>query len=153
MAWFTPIQVVQLLTVKIFNISHDVTVSFRITAYGNSSSTEIDLALTLSQTKLSSHVSAQQPEAQLLALRTHQSCLYIHSTANTFGQWYLIATRKLRGKWKKENILEDIKRGKSFLDVANSNFDKKESEFLKFLAESSSYATQVQTAPGRFMSR
>ncbi|WJX83819.1 hypothetical protein P8452_66451 [Trifolium repens] len=50
-------------------------------------------------------------------------------------------------QWKKEKLLEEIKREKTMLDVAKYNFNKKKSDFLKFLASSSSYATQVQTAP------
>ncbi|KAI4337974.1 hypothetical protein L6164_016333 [Bauhinia variegata] len=56
-------------------------------------------------------------------------------------------------KCKREKFLGDIKREQSLLDLAKSNFNKNKSEFLKYLAESSSYATQVQTAPERFMSR
>jgi len=46
-------------------------------------------------------------------------------------------------KWKKEKVLEDIKRAEALLHAAKFNFDKKKQEFLKFLAEISSYATQV----------
>jgi hypothetical protein len=46
-------------------------------------------------------------------------------------------------QWKKEKLLDEIKREKTMLDVAKYNFNKKKSDFLKFLASSSSYATQV----------
>ncbi|XP_062148579.1 protein DEFECTIVE IN MERISTEM SILENCING 3-like isoform X2 [Alnus glutinosa] len=47
-------------------------------------------------------------------------------------------------KWKKEKVLEDIKRAEALLHAAKFNFDKKKQEFLTFLAETSSYATQHQ---------
>lgn len=46
-------------------------------------------------------------------------------------------------KWKKDKMLEDMKREQAILEKEKSNFEKKKQEFLKFLAESSSYATQV----------
>ncbi|CAI8598357.1 unnamed protein product [Vicia faba] len=49
-------------------------------------------------------------------------------------------------QWKKENILDDIKREMTLLDIAKHNFNKKKSDFLKYLASSSSYAIQVQNA-------
>ncbi|KAF5442729.1 hypothetical protein F2P56_035355 [Juglans regia] len=58
-------------------------------------------------------------------------------------------------KWKKDKMLEDMKREQAILDLEKSNFEKKKQEFLKFLAESSSYATQHQSqaAPERFTPR
>ncbi|CAK8567595.1 unnamed protein product [Lathyrus sativus] len=49
-------------------------------------------------------------------------------------------------QWKKEKILDDIKREMTLLDIAKHNFNKKKSDFLKYLASSSSYAIQVQNA-------
>jgi hypothetical protein len=46
-------------------------------------------------------------------------------------------------KWKKEKMLEDMKREEALLHAAKFDFDKKKQEFLKSLAQSSSYATQV----------
>lgn len=46
-------------------------------------------------------------------------------------------------KWKIDKMLEDMKREQAILDNEKSNFEKKKQEFLKFLAESSSYPTQV----------
>ncbi|CAL5344151.1 unnamed protein product [Camellia sinensis] len=45
-------------------------------------------------------------------------------------------------KWKKERILEDMQREQSLLDHEKLIFDLKKQEYVKFLAESSSYATQ-----------
>ncbi|KAK4277569.1 hypothetical protein QN277_015547 [Acacia crassicarpa] len=65
---------------------------------------------------------------------------------------YIETERQLNNKKRrKETILEDIRREHSLLDIAKINFNKKKNEFLKFLAESSSYATQVQSAPDRLM--
>lgn len=46
-------------------------------------------------------------------------------------------------QWKREKILEDLKRERTLLDMAKFNFNKKKNDFLRFLAHSSSYATQV----------
>lgn len=46
-------------------------------------------------------------------------------------------------KWKREKLQEDQKREQILLDQARSSFDRKKEEFVKFLAQSSSYATQV----------
>ena len=46
-------------------------------------------------------------------------------------------------RWKKEKMQDDIQREQALLNHAKFNFDRKKQEFLKFLAESSSYATQV----------
>ncbi|XP_028806664.1 structural maintenance of chromosomes flexible hinge domain-containing protein GMI1 [Neltuma alba] len=65
---------------------------------------------------------------------------------------YMETERQLNNKKRrKEMILEDIRREQTLLDIAKINFNKKKNEFLKFLAESSSYATQVQSAPDRLM--
>ncbi|GLT63656.1 hypothetical protein SLA2020_362020 [Shorea laevis] len=45
---------------------------------------------------------------------------------------------------KKENLQEDIKREQALLDKAKLNFQRKKEEFVKFIAESSSYAYQHQ---------
>ncbi|XP_061337949.1 protein DEFECTIVE IN MERISTEM SILENCING 3-like isoform X2 [Gastrolobium bilobum] len=64
-----------------------------------------------------------------------------------------IETQLKEMTWKKEKILEELKRERTLLDMAKFNFNKKRNEFVKFLAQSSSYATEVQTAPNRFTSR
>lgn len=57
---------------------------------------------------------------------------------------YIGAERQIQElKWKKEKMAEDIKREQALLDNAKFKFDRKKQEFLKFLAESSSYASQV----------
>ncbi|MED6170177.1 hypothetical protein PIB30_028410 [Stylosanthes scabra] len=56
-------------------------------------------------------------------------------------------------KSQKENILEDLKREQTMLDVAKYNFQKKKNEYIRFLAESSANATQVQTTPDRLRRR
>ncbi|XP_028790975.1 protein DEFECTIVE IN MERISTEM SILENCING 3-like isoform X1 [Neltuma alba] len=49
-------------------------------------------------------------------------------------------------KGEKDKILGDMKREQSLMDAAKFSFNKKKNEFLKFLAESSSYATQVNAS-------
>ncbi|KAJ7965340.1 protein DEFECTIVE IN MERISTEM SILENCING 3 [Quillaja saponaria] len=58
-------------------------------------------------------------------------------------------------RWKKDKIVDDLKREQGLLNGAKFDFDRKKNEFLKFLTESSSYASQcqVQTAQDQFMSR
>ncbi|CAI0541725.1 unnamed protein product [Linum tenue] len=45
-------------------------------------------------------------------------------------------------RWKKEKMEEDMKREQALLDAARHQFQRKKEEFVKFLAESSSYAAQ-----------
>ncbi|KAJ7959354.1 Defective in meristem silencing 3 [Quillaja saponaria] len=56
---------------------------------------------------------------------------------------------------KKDKIVDDVKREQRLLNAAKYNFDRKKNEFLTFLTESSSYASQcqVQTAQDRFVPR
>ncbi|KAF8413342.1 hypothetical protein HHK36_001321 [Tetracentron sinense] len=49
-------------------------------------------------------------------------------------------------KWEKERIVEDMQREQALLDYAKKNFEQKKLEFVKFLAESSSYLTQLVDA-------
>lgn len=56
-------------------------------------------------------------------------------------------------KWKKEKILEELKREQTLLDMTRLNFNKKKGDYLKYLAQSSSNATQAQTGSDRFVSR
>ncbi|KAH1255669.1 Protein DEFECTIVE IN MERISTEM SILENCING 3 [Glycine max] len=45
-------------------------------------------------------------------------------------------------KWKKEKIMEELKREQILLDTTRFNYNKKKADYLKFLAQSSSDATQ-----------
>ncbi|GMJ00529.1 INVOLVED IN DE NOVO 1, DEFECTIVE IN MERISTEM SILENCING 3 [Hibiscus trionum] len=47
-------------------------------------------------------------------------------------------------RWQKEKLEEDIKRELALLNNAKFNFERKKQDFVKFLALSSSYATQHQ---------
>lgn len=47
-------------------------------------------------------------------------------------------------KWERERIMEDMQREQALLDHARFNFEVKKQEFIKYLAQSSSYATQMQ---------
>ncbi|KAL3724539.1 hypothetical protein ACJRO7_029676 [Eucalyptus globulus] len=46
-------------------------------------------------------------------------------------------------RWRREKLLEDLQRERQMLDHAKMNFERKKQEFVMFLAQSSSYATQV----------
>ncbi|XVF50968.1 hypothetical protein PTKIN_Ptkin04bG0146100 [Pterospermum kingtungense] len=52
-------------------------------------------------------------------------------------------------KWQKEKLEEDIKRELALLNNAKFNFERKKQDFVKFLAQSSSYATQHQFQAAR----
>lgn len=66
------------------------------------------------------------------------------SVVSGLPESYLGTERQIQElKWKKEKMVEDTKREQALLDNAKFKFDRKKQEFLKFLAESSSYASQV----------
>lgn len=46
-------------------------------------------------------------------------------------------------KWEKDRLLEDVRREEALLNQSKLNYEVKKQEYLKFLAESSSYAAQV----------
>ncbi|KAE8723187.1 Protein DEFECTIVE IN MERISTEM SILENCING 3 [Hibiscus syriacus] len=52
-------------------------------------------------------------------------------------------------RWQKEKLDEDIKRELALLNHAKFNFEIKKQDFVKFLAQSSSYATQHQFQAAR----
>ncbi|KAK6155577.1 hypothetical protein DH2020_009825 [Rehmannia glutinosa] len=52
-------------------------------------------------------------------------------------------------KWKKDRTWEDLQREQALLDHAKFTYETKKREFVQFLAESSSYATQQQYQAGR----
>ncbi|KAK7353361.1 hypothetical protein VNO80_18807 [Phaseolus coccineus] len=64
-----------------------------------------------------------------------------------------IARQLKEVKWKKEKILEELKREQTLLDMTRLNFNKKKGDYLKYLAQSSSNATQAQIGSERFVSR
>lgn len=67
------------------------------------------------------------------------------SVKSSLPENYIESERQIKElKWKKEKMIEDIKREQALLDNSKLNFDRKKAEFLKFLAESSSYAAQVR---------
>lgn len=68
------------------------------------------------------------------------------SGRSSLPQNYFEMERQIKEmKWKKERAVEDMQREQALLDHARFNFDIKKQEYLKFLAQSSSYATQVMT--------
>lgn len=52
-------------------------------------------------------------------------------------------------RWQKEKLEEDIKRELALLNTAKFNFERKKQDFVKFLAQNSTYATQHQFQAGR----
>ena len=68
------------------------------------------------------------------------------SMKSSLPESYIESERQMKElKWKKEKMIEDIKREQALLNNSKLNFDRKKAEFLKFLAESSSYAAQVSS--------
>ncbi|KAJ6887879.1 protein DEFECTIVE IN MERISTEM SILENCING 3-like [Populus alba x Populus x berolinensis] len=67
------------------------------------------------------------------------------SVTSTLPDNYIDIKKHLKEmKWKRETMLEDIKREQALLDTARQSFERKKEEFVKFLAQSSAYATRVQ---------
>lgn len=66
------------------------------------------------------------------------------SLISNLPEEYIECERQIKdSKRKKEKMLEDIKREQALLDNAKFNFSRKKEEFLRFLADSSSYVSQV----------
>ena len=58
---------------------------------------------------------------------------------------YMESERQMKEmKWKKEKMLEDMRREQVLLDTLKLNFEKKKAEFVQFLAEA---AARVSTDP------
>ncbi|XP_056173564.1 uncharacterized protein LOC115690485 isoform X2 [Syzygium oleosum] len=51
-------------------------------------------------------------------------------------------------KWRREKLLEDLRRERQTMDQAKLSFERKKQEFVVFLAQSSSYVTQINNAMG-----
>lgn len=67
------------------------------------------------------------------------------SVTSTLPDNYIDTEKQLKEtKWKREKMLEDIKREQALLDAAKQSFERKKEEFVKFLAQSSAYATRVR---------
>lgn len=58
--------------------------------------------------------------------------------------YYELENQMKQKKWERERILEDIRREQALLDQEKNNFSLRKQDFLKFLADSSSYITQHQ---------
>ncbi|KAJ8435195.1 hypothetical protein Cgig2_028381 [Carnegiea gigantea] len=56
---------------------------------------------------------------------------------------YELEKRLKEKKWERERILDDIRREQALLDQEKYNFSLRKQEFLKFVADSSSYLYQV----------
>ncbi|KAJ6969659.1 protein DEFECTIVE IN MERISTEM SILENCING 3 [Populus alba x Populus x berolinensis] len=68
------------------------------------------------------------------------------SVTSTLPDNYIDTEKQLKEtKWKREKMLEDMKREQALLDAAKQSFERKKEEFVKFLAQSSAYASQMQT--------
>lgn len=58
--------------------------------------------------------------------------------------YYAATERQIQEmKWKKENLMDDLKRETSLWKSAKDSFERKKEELLKFLADSATYASQV----------
>lgn len=61
--------------------------------------------------------------------------------------YFQIENKLKETKWERERIVEEMQREQALLDHARFNFEVKKQEFIKHLAQSSSYATQVMPWP------
>lgn len=59
------------------------------------------------------------------------------------ANYFELENRLKETKWKKDRALEDMQREQELLDHAKFKYETKKKEFVRFLAESSSYLTQV----------
>lgn len=59
------------------------------------------------------------------------------------ANYFELENRLKETKWKKDRTLEDLQREQELLDHAKFKYEAKKKEFVCFLAESSSYLTQV----------
>lgn len=67
------------------------------------------------------------------------------STNSSLPDHYTESERQMKEmKWKKEKILEDMRREQALLDSMKLNFEKKKAEFVQFLAEA---ANRVSSKP------
>ncbi|KAF7141064.1 hypothetical protein RHSIM_Rhsim06G0232000 [Rhododendron simsii] len=82
-----------------------------------------------------------------IAVKFPKSC----GTSNLRANYFETARRITEMKWDKERRLEDMQRERVLLDHTRYNFDIKKKELLKFIAESSSYVTQVIKALVRIL--
>lgn len=65
------------------------------------------------------------------------------STNSSLPDHYMESERQMKEmKWKKEKMLEDMRRERALLDSLKLNFEKKKAEFVQFLAEA---AARVST--------
>lgn len=66
------------------------------------------------------------------------------SRGSNLPQNYFEIEREIKEmKWKKERTVEDMQREQVLLERARFNFDLKKQGYMMFLAQSSTYATQV----------
>ncbi|XP_038878420.1 protein DEFECTIVE IN MERISTEM SILENCING 3-like [Benincasa hispida] len=71
------------------------------------------------------------------------------STNSSLPDRYTESERQMKEmKWKKEKILEDMRREQALLDSLKLNFEKKKAEFVQFLAEAAA-RQQTPVAMGR----
>ncbi|XWS48575.1 hypothetical protein CRYUN_Cryun13aG0088500 [Craigia yunnanensis] len=66
------------------------------------------------------------------------------SATSDVPQNYIETEKQMKEmRWEKEKLEDDVKRELALLNNAKFNFERKKQDFVKFLAQSSSYATQV----------
>ncbi|GAV66192.1 hypothetical protein CFOL_v3_09702 [Cephalotus follicularis] len=77
------------------------------------------------------------------------------SATSSLPETYIETEKQIKEtKWQKEKLQEDMKREQALLNSAKLNFERKKEEFVKFLAHSSSSATQhLQAARDRLTPR
>ncbi|XP_022763799.1 protein DEFECTIVE IN MERISTEM SILENCING 3-like isoform X1 [Durio zibethinus] len=72
------------------------------------------------------------------------------SATSDVPQNYIETEKQMKEmRWEKEKLEEDTKRELALLNNAKFNFERKKQDFVKFLAQSSSYATQHQFQAAR----
>ncbi|KAL8470903.1 hypothetical protein ACS0TY_033472 [Phlomoides rotata] len=70
-------------------------------------------------------------------------CSLGHNQLNLSVSYYEIENQLKETKWKKDRASEDLEREQQLLDHVRFRYETKKREFVRFLAESSSFATQL----------
>lgn len=67
----------------------------------------------------------------------------ISGNSHLLGNYLEIENKLKQSRWEKERLLEDMRREEVLLNQSKYNYEVKKQEFVKFLADASSYTAQV----------
>lgn len=90
----------------------------------------------------------------LLVLPTHREEVSVRfsvlSEGSSLPSDYIETEKEMKKlKWKREKLMEEMQREQLILDHAKSNLESKKQEFVRFLEQTQSYASQVLPQHGK----